>query len=156
MNALFCKPTMYYGRLPHSRFQRIACQQLHSSTNRFHYRSLPDITTFVNSWARLRSTHRPDRCRRRRERKSVLILPINFVSQSPRAPERCDLPCPQPHVLTSLGVPTPALVLFVNAELAEPADKNILPGFQGSLDDFQDGFDHLSRFRFGQPKIAID
>ena len=42
------------------------------------------------------------------------------------------------------------LVLFFYAEFAEAGDEDVVTGFQGLLDKFQDGFDSFARFFAGE------
>ena len=51
-----------------------ACHNLHSSTNRFHHRSLSEITTLVNSWDKSWRTHRLERCYKGKNREFKLDI----------------------------------------------------------------------------------
>jgi len=71
-------------------------------------------------------------------------LTVEFVSQSQGAPESDYLSRLQYQRATGGWVPGHPLPLVFDTELAKPSDQNILIGFEGPFNDFQQGFDNVS------------
>ena len=88
---------------------------------------------------------------------SILSLPLlsHLLPQNPRALERHHPPGIKLQISAGGRVSSPSLRLLSHDELPESADQDIVPGFQGLLDQLKNVIDHGLRLLFGEAALVV-
>jgi hypothetical protein len=80
---------------------------------------------------------------------------VDSVPQYPGAFESDDFSRRQQQIFSIGRVPSPSFLFFLDAELSESADENILTAFERAFDNFQQRFDKLGASVLRKPEMVL-